>query len=199
MVLDTARLRLRPVGPGDVAALYAVFSDPVVMRYWSTPPWTDVAQAEAMVREEAAGAVEGTSVRLAVLLRAATDGAATGEPGGRDGAVVGDGRPDPALIGTVSVFQLDRGSRRAELGYALRRSAWGHGYAREAVAAVIGHTFGTLGLNRLEADIDPRNEASARLLERLGFRREGLLRQRWIVAGEISDSAWYGLLRDEWP
>ena len=79
-------------------------------------------------------------------------------------------------------------------GGAMARSAWGHGYAQEAGRAVISHAFDVLGLNRIEAEIDPRNEASARVLERLGLRREGLLRERWIVAGEVSDSALYGLL-----
>jgi RimJ/RimL family protein N-acetyltransferase len=53
-------------------------------------------------------------------------------------------------------------------------------------------------LNRIEADIDPRNVASARSLERLGFSKEGHLRQRWIVNGEVSDSAFYGLLLSDW-
>ena len=68
---------------------------------------------------------------------------------------------------------------------------------REAASAVIDHAFGTLRLNRLEADIDPRNVASAGLLERLGFAREGLLRERWIVGDEVSDSALYGLLASD--
>ena len=55
-----------------------------------------------------------------------------------------------------------------------------------------------MALNRVEADIDPRNEASARTLERLGFRREGLLRERWIVGDEVSDTALYGLLQRDW-
>jgi RimJ/RimL family protein N-acetyltransferase len=68
----------------------------------------------------------------------------------------------------------------------------------EALLALLNHGFTDWGLNRVEADIDPRNLGSARVLERLGFRREGLLRQRWIVGDEVSDSAWYGLLRSEW-
>jgi RimJ/RimL family protein N-acetyltransferase len=76
----------------------------------------------------------------------------------------------------------------------------------EALAAVIdcafdhrlGAPFDDLRLNRLEADVDPRNAASCRALERLGFQREGLLRERWIVAGEVSDSAMYGLLHADW-
>ncbi|HET9655031.1 MAG TPA: GNAT family N-acetyltransferase [Kineosporiaceae bacterium] len=175
LALDTPRLRLRPVAPDDAGALYAIFSDPQVMRYWSTPPWNRPALAGLMVRADVEDAAAGRAVRLAVLRL-----------------------EDEDLIGTVSLFHLDRGSRRAEIGYALRRDAWGHGYAGEAAAAVVGYAFTGLDLNRLEADIDPRNEASARLLDRLGFRQEGLLRQRWIVADEICDSAWYGLLREDW-
>ena len=68
----------------------------------------------------------------------------------------------------------------------------------EALSALVDYAFKTLGLNRLEADIDPRNHASARTLERLGFQKEGHLRERWIVSGEISDTWWYGLLRRDW-
>jgi ribosomal-protein-alanine N-acetyltransferase len=61
----------------------------------------------------------------------------------------------------------------------------------------LAHAFGPLGLRRVEADVDPRNAASCRLLERLGFRREGLLRERWRVNGETCDSALFGLLARE--
>ncbi|GAB7522893.1 hypothetical protein PBS_18770 [Paraburkholderia sp. 2C] len=63
-----------------------------------------------------------------------------------------------------------------------------------AASALIEHAFGTRRLRRIEADIDPRNGDSARLLERLGFVREGLVRERWVVGDEVSDSALYGLL-----
>jgi RimJ/RimL family protein N-acetyltransferase len=62
----------------------------------------------------------------------------------------------------------------------------------------MNHAFGTLGLHRVEADVDPRNDASLRLVERLGFRREGHLRERYFVAGEIQDSVIYGLLAPDW-
>ena len=68
----------------------------------------------------------------------------------------------------------------------------------EAVSALIDFAFAGLSLNRLEADIDPRNTTSASSLEKLGFQREGYLRERWIVGTEISDSALYGLLARDW-
>ena len=68
----------------------------------------------------------------------------------------------------------------------------------EALAALIDHAFGVLKLRRLEADVDPNNAGSLRILDRMGFRREGLLRERWNVAGEIQDSVVLGLLAREW-
>ena len=76
----------------------------------------------------------------------------------------------------------------------MARARWGHGYMLGALRALVAIRVGELGLNR----IDPRNAASARSLERLGFVKEGHLRERWIVDGEVSDSDLYGLLRSDW-
>ena len=173
--LATPRLDLRPLAPGDAEALYAVFSDPVVMRYWAHPPWTALEEARAKIADDAAALPAGRHLRLAVVRR-------------------GDG----ALLGTCSLFNLHEQCRRAEVGYALRADAWGRGYAAEAVGELLRCAFEDLDLHRVEADVDPRNAASVRCLERLGFVREGLLRERWIVAGEICDAYFYGLLRREW-
>ena len=107
-------------------------------------------------------------------------------------------KEDGALIGACTLFALSAQSRRAELGYALASRDWGHGYMNEALEALLDFGFRELVLNRVEADIDPRNVASARSLERLGFEFEGFLRERWIVGDEVSDTAMYGLLQSEW-
>jgi RimJ/RimL family protein N-acetyltransferase len=69
---------------------------------------------------------------------------------------------------------------------------------QEALDATLGFAFDTLDMRRIEADVDPRNIASVRALERLGFQREGFLRERWQVDGEIQDALFYGLLRGQW-
>lgn len=173
--LATERLLLRPLQGGDAPALLQVFSDPEVMRYWSTPPWTSVDPAHAMIEHDRVAMAAGDELRLGI-----------------------ERRSDAALIGTCTLFKLNPGCRRAEIGYALARAAWGHGYMHEALVALVRHGFTAMDLNRLEADIDPRNLGSARSLERLGFVREGHLRERWIVGDEVSDSWLYGLLRREW-
>ena len=80
----------------------------------------------------------------------------------------------------------------------LARPYWGQGYMHEAMRAMVDFAFHEMQLHRLEADVDPRNTASVKTLERLGFQKEGVLRERWIVGDEVSDSALYGLLASEW-
>ena len=163
------RVALRPLTEADEDRLFTLFSDPVAMRYWSFPPFTERAQA----RRRIADALSGENVTWGIS-------------------------QNDALIGTVALHDLHVPSGRAEIGYMLARPHWGKGLAFEAASLAIDHAFGPLGLRRVEADIDPRNAASQKLLERLGFRREGLLKERWKVGDEISDSALYGLLARDW-
>jgi RimJ/RimL family protein N-acetyltransferase len=175
ITLPASRVFLRMLSEPDAAALYGFFSDPEVMRYWSRPAMTDPAEVKPLLDQILADYRSGTSLPLGIERKA-----------------------DGVLLGECTLFNFHDASRRAEIGYVLGRSHWGMGYMHEALQALLNYAFGQLDLNRLEADIDPRNTASARSLERLGFRKEGLLRQRWIVAGEVCDTDFYGLLRGEW-
>ena len=173
--IPAGRVKLRPLADADVPALFAVFSDEQVMRYWSTPPMRDIAEAQALFDE----------IRTSFLQRSLFQwGVARVE--------------DDRVVGTCTLFNLDKRNRRAEIGYALARDCWGQGLMREALGALIDYAFGPLDLTRLEADVDPRNGPSIRIVERLGFVREGLLRERWHVGGEVQDSVILGLLRREW-
>lgn len=173
--LTTARLVLRPFQPNDAEPLFAIFSEPKVMRYWSHAPWASVAQAQELIAKDQQALPAGEHLRLGMEIQG------TGE-----------------LIGMCTLFHLSAQCRRAEIGYGMSSRFWGQGYMHEALTALLEFGFGDLDLNRIEADIDPRNVASARSLERLGFHKEGHLRERWIVDGEVSDSGLYGLLRSEW-
>jgi RimJ/RimL family protein N-acetyltransferase len=173
--LSTSRLLIRRLTPADVQAFFDVFSNAEVMRYWSSPPLTDRVQADQKLADILEHYRKGDLFQFGV-----------------------ERKLDRQLIGTCTLHHIHPQNRRAEIGYALGRPFWGQGYMHEALVALISHAFGGLRLHRLEADIDPRNAASARSLERLGFQREGLLRERWIVDGDVSDSAIYGLLAGEW-
>ena len=87
----------------------------------------------------------------------------------------------------------------SSLGTPVEPRPWGHGYATEAAGALLQWAFDTLDLNRVQAETDTRNAASARVLEKLGFVREGTLREDCVVNGEVSDSWVYGLIKREWP
>ncbi|HEF5873269.1 TPA: GNAT family N-acetyltransferase [Burkholderia cenocepacia] len=174
VTLPTSRLVLRPLRDADAPTFFEIWSDAEAMRYFSFSPMTRIEQAEARVARNVQTSASGESLVCVLELRE------TGE-----------------ALGECSLFHANEQCRRAEIGFSLRRTFWRGGYMREAASALIDHAFGTLRLNRLEADIDPRNAASAGLLERLGFVREGLLRERWIVGDEVSDSALYGLLASD--
>ena len=173
--LHTARLRLRPFGDADADDLFALHSNAFVLRYWDAPPWSERVRAERFITACRQIAQEGTGARLAV-----------------------DRVCDGTFIGWCSLNRWNPDYRSASLGYCFAEAAWGHGYATEAARVLLRWAFGTLDLNRVQAETDTRNVASARVLEKLGFVREGTLREDCVVNGEVSDSWVYGLIRRDW-
>jgi len=173
--LHTARLRLRPFEDTDSDDLFALHSNAYVLQYWDAPPWSDRARAESFIAACRKMADEGSGARLAVTRSS-----------------------DDTFLGWCALARWNPEFRSAALGYCLTEAAWGHGYATEAARALLRWAFDTLDLNRVQAEVDTRNGASARVLEKLGFVREGTLREDCIVNGDVSDSWVYGLLRREW-
>jgi RimJ/RimL family protein N-acetyltransferase len=169
------RVCLRPVRSDDVDALFTIFSDPKVMRYWSTPALVNMAEARQLVDEIYDCFARQSMIKWAVALTS-----------------------DDSLIGTASLFNVNLENGRGEIGYCLGSAHWGKGYINEALKALVSYCFNELNFRRLEADVDPRNTASLRTLERMGFKHEGHLRERWRVNGEIQDTYFFGLLRHEW-
>ena len=170
------RLDLRWLTREDAPALLAIFGDDDVMEFWSSPPLANMPAATALVDE---------IHRLFAARELFQWGICP--------------RQTNRVIGTCTLLNIDLTHQRAELGIALARSAWGCGYATEALELLVGFAFRTLDLHRLEADIDPENERSLRLFESQGFAREGHLRERWHHLGELRDTILLGLLRREWP
>jgi RimJ/RimL family protein N-acetyltransferase len=173
--LPTARLRLRPFEDTDADDLFALQSNANVLRYWDSPPWSEPGRAERFIATCRQMAADGVGARLAVER-------------------VSDG----AFIGWCVLNGWNPDFRSASLGYCFTDAAWGHGYATEAGRGLLRWAFDTLDLNRVQAEADTRNVASARVLEKLGFVREGTLREDCVVNGDVSDSWVYGLLRREW-
>ena len=174
--IDTERLLVRPVVESDLPALLEVNASDEVTALLPYATWTSMADAEAWLQRMRGIEATGLALQFVAALK-----------------------PTDKAIGTCLLFRLEEKSARAELGYALGRAFWGQGLMREALEALVGHAFDHMGLRRLEAEIDPRNVSSARLIRRLGFTQEGLLRQRWVSKGEAIDVEIHGLLQSEWP
>jgi RimJ/RimL family protein N-acetyltransferase len=170
---------LRPLGLADTDAFMVWASDDRVMRFLKRPLCATREQAVAQIRDTVLG-----------------------HPWFRAICVVVDGvGADPVPVGQVSVWPYaDEGGRRANLGYALARDHWGRGIAAAAIAQVVGRVFDDLpGLERLEAVTDVDNARSQRVLEKAGFRREGVLR-RYIAGrggGRARDAVIYSFLSSD--
>ena len=165
--LRTARLRLRRAVPGDLAALHEVLSHPAAMRFWSTPPHTDLAQ---------------TRLWLDAMIAAT--------PAESDDFVI---ERDGRVIGKAGCWRLP------EIGYILHPDHWGQGLAREAVTAVLDRTFAVFNLPAIEADVDPRNAASLKLLSSLGFNETRREARTIKVGDEWCDSVYLSLSRPTEP
>lgn len=173
--LPAERLDLVWLTDEDIPAIYEIFSDPEVMKYWSSSPMESTDDARKYLDE----------IRQLFAARSLFQwGIRSTESGD--------------VVGTCTIHKLDIANRRAELGIILGRAAWGKGLATEALETLIRFAFDKLDLHRLEADIDPKNERSLRLFEKQAFQREGLLRERWHLFGEVQDTVLLGLLRREW-
>ena len=175
--LTTERLLLRPFTEGDLEAVYAIESRPDVMRYLYWEPRT---------RDEARAALD-RRVKMTSL---------DGEPSALRLAVVR--RDSGELIGDFSLRLRSREDRQGEIGFMFHPDQQGRGYAAEAGRAVLELGFETFGLHRVYGSCDARNAASARLMERLGMRLEGTLRETEYVKGAWCDELIYAILADEW-
>ena len=173
----TPRLLLRPYAPRDVDALHAYHQLPEVVRYLEPGPRSR-ADVQAMVAERIPArflTAEGQALCLVAEL------AASGE-----------------VVGNCVLFWRSREHRRGEIGYVFNPAHHGRGLATEAAGALLRLGFEGLGLHRIVARCDARNTASARVMERVGMRREALHVHYEFVKGEWVDELFYAILRTEW-
>jgi RimJ/RimL family protein N-acetyltransferase len=167
--IETARLRLRRLVPGDLAALHALHSREDVTRWL---PWSP--RDEEQVRASLEGHIARPS-DVGVVLAIDLNG---------------------ELIGTANVAVGEH--RQGEIGFMLHPDHQGHGYATEAAAAILELAFGTYRLHRVHGSVEPRNTASVRVLERLSMRKEAHLVENAWVKGEWQSEAVYAILAREW-
>ncbi|MFW5690862.1 MAG: GNAT family N-acetyltransferase [Chloroflexota bacterium] len=175
-VLNTGRLILNEISNDDIPALYALFSDPEVTRYNDVNTFTSEDDARWVLRFLRQRFGERGGVRWAIRLRS---------------------HPH-TLIGTAGYNVWTRHNFCCELGYDLMRSHWRRGYMTEAVQEIIRFGFREMAVNRVEANVMVGNYASARVLQKLGFTEEGVMRQRGCWKGSFHDLRLFSLLRSEY-
>jgi len=176
MHLETRRLILREYTLDDWPAVNAYTSDPRVVQYMSFGPTTPDQTREHLHGSIAAAAEQPRCLyELAVVLRG-----------------------EQRLIGTATLDVDRRERRHAYFSYLLHSQYWGQGYATEAMRTLIDFGFTQLHLNRVADTCDTRNRASARVMEKLGMRREGHLRETIWKAGRWYDEYLYAILAHEW-
>jgi [ribosomal protein S5]-alanine N-acetyltransferase len=171
MILKTERLSLRPLSQDDQEPVRRMMGDAEVMAFWDSAPIEEPDAIADILGRQLAEVERGDAVHwtLERLL-------------------------DETFLGCADISAIDRWHHRGEVGFMLDRAAWGAGYATEAMGAVIAHAAQGLRLKRLSARTHLGNIRSMRLLERLGFRREGVLRGYVERDGRRRDCALFGLL-----
>lgn len=173
--METERLVLRPLTPEDSEGLFRIFADPEVTRYLEITPLRFASEGQALY-EYFHGQLERKS------------GVRWGIEHKRDGA----------LIGTCGFHSVELWVHKAELSYDVGRPYWGQGIVPEAARALLRHAFEAMGMNRIQASVLPEAAGSARVLEKLGFHREGVLRETGYWKGRFWDKVTYSLLKREW-
>ncbi|WP_162910839.1 GNAT family N-acetyltransferase [Hymenobacter oligotrophus] len=169
--LRTARLRLRRLVPTDAPALLQLRSDERVMRYFDREPMTTEQQALELI---------GSTDELIAANK---------------GVMWGICMPNGAeIVGTIGPWNISAEHHRAELGYLLHPDLWGQGLMGEALTEVCRYAFENLGLHSLEANVNPDNAASRRLLEKHGFVQEAYFRENFYYNGQFLDSVIYARL-----
>ena len=172
--LETRRLTLRRMRPGDAGAMHAYTSDPEVARHMLWDPHESLRDSEN-------------------FLRFVRERYSRGDPAGWGM----EERETGEFIGTCGIQSWQPEHSRAEIGYVLSREHWGRGLMTEAVAAVVGFGLDRVGLNRLEARCLDGNAASSRVLEKAGMVHEGTSRSSHLIRGCFCDLHHYAILRDD--
>lgn len=173
--ITTRRLLLRRITEDDVNEIFFLRSDERVMRYIDKAPAETLDDAYEFIRKIADLEGSADAVTWAICLKG-----------------------DTRLIGTIVFWNIQKEHYRAEVGYTLHPDYWGKGIMQEALQVVIDYGFRVMKLHSIEANVNPENDSSIKLLERNKFVREAYFRENYYYNGKFLDTAIYSLLTDEW-
>ena len=173
-VLETKRLVLREVTKEDAKSIFKYLSDKEVMKYYGLKPFKSKKDALDEISWYQSLQNKKTGIRWGITLK--------------DQGVV---------IGSCGFHNIVSQHFRTEIGFELSKDQWGKGIAAEAVEAIISYGFDQMNFQRIEALVEPPNLSSQKLVEKMDFIREGLLRSYEYTCGEFDDLYIYSLLRQD--
>lgn len=174
--LETERLVLRRFSEDDAQAMFKNWAgDPEVTKYLIWKPYKDADGVRKYLSGVVKGYDDNRAYEWAIVLKE------SGEP-----------------VGSIAAVEVDDRAKRVHIGYCLGREFWNRGIMTEALGAVIGFFFDTVGMNRVDSRHDTKNPASGRVMQKCGMKREGMLRQGDANNSGTCDAVWYGILREEY-
>lgn len=170
-VLETDRLILREIKEEDTEDLFINFSNAEIMKHYGSELLGNIEEARGLVRSFQIGFIENKGIRWGIQLK-----------------------NKKGLIGTVGFHAVSLKHRRAEIGYELNQKYWGQGLAKEAIVKAVEYGLKEMELNRIGAVVFLENKNSNELLLKLGFQKEGILRNYMVQSGVSYDTNVYSLL-----
>jgi ribosomal-protein-alanine N-acetyltransferase len=175
-VIETERLILRPLTMADDEAVFAYASDPQVSKYVTFETAKSINDSRMFLETSVQNYAEGKDpLNFAAILK-----------------------KENKLIGSLGYLHWSNVDKRIEIGYALSRPYWNNGYVTEAARSLVAYCFANSDIMRIEARCRSEHDASARVMEKIGMKYEGLLRRNSFIKGEFWDMKIYSILRDEW-
>jgi [ribosomal protein S5]-alanine N-acetyltransferase len=173
-LLSTQRLLLRVIDPADDQQLFSLRSDQRVMKFLDRPLAVSIDDARELIGRMITDITNDNGITWAIT-----------------------SKDDPKLMGTIGYWRLDKPNYRAEIGYMMHPDWQGKGLMQEAMTAVIDYGFKTMKLHSIEANVNPANEASIKLLEKNKFVQEAYFKENYYYDGKFLDSVIYSLLTPE--
>lgn len=171
-ILETERLVLREIKNEDADAIFSCFSNEQVMKYYGSDAFQTIEQAKDLIELFAKNYLEKRTIRWGIEVKDSNE-----------------------LIGTIGYHAWASKHRKAEIGYEIHPTYWRKGYVSEAIQKIIEYGFKEMDLTRIGAIIYLENDGSYKLLEKLGFQREGVLRKNMYQNGEPYDTYIYSLIK----
>lgn len=174
-ILETEKFELRQITQNDSLDIFQYFSLDEVTRFYDVESFTDIQQAEGMIQKWNERFENNQAIRWGITLKS-------------------EGR----VIGTCGFHGWMKPHYKAAIGYELSPEYWHRGFMTEVIEKIVEYGFHHLELNRIEAFVEPKNVGSRRVLEKTGFREEGILKEHYFWRNSFVDNVVYALLKKDY-